>query len=131
MSSALAGGFFTTRDPWKFLAKTWKQPKCPLTDEWTKNMWSTVAYCSAIKKHKAKPFATTWMGLEMIVLSDTERSKSDRDRQRPQDVTYTWNLTYGTRIHPSNRNRLTDRRVVVKGKAWSGNLGLADENYYI
>ena len=67
----------------------------------------------------------------MIVLSDTERSKSDRDRQRPQDVTYTWNLTYGTRIHPSNRNRLTDRRVVVKGKAWSGNLGLADENYYI
>ena len=36
------------------VAKTWKQPKCPLTDEWIKKMWSiyTVEYYSAIKKKK-------------------------------------------------------------------------------
>ena len=80
MSFALGGGFFTTRDPWEFLAKTRKQPKCPLTDEWTKNMWCTMVYCSAIEKRKAKPFATTWMGLETIVLNDTERGQSETDK---------------------------------------------------
>ena len=36
------------------IAKTWKQPKCPLTDEWIKKMWSiyTMEYYSAIKRMK-------------------------------------------------------------------------------
>ena len=35
------------------IAKTWKQPKCPLTEQWIKNMWyiHTKEYYSAIKKH--------------------------------------------------------------------------------
>ena len=35
-------------------ARTWKQPKCPLTTEWIKKMWSvyTVEYYSAIKKNE-------------------------------------------------------------------------------
>ena len=34
--------------------KTWKQPKCPSTDEWIKNMWYiyTMEYYSAIKRTK-------------------------------------------------------------------------------
>ena len=45
------------------IVKTWKQPKCPLSDEWIKNMWyiCTMAYYSAIKKNKIMPFAATWM----------------------------------------------------------------------
>ena len=44
-------------------AKTWKQPKCPLTDEWIQKMWYiyTVEYDSAIKQNKRMPFAATWM----------------------------------------------------------------------
>ena len=50
-------------------ARTWKQPKCPSTDEWIK-MWHlyTMEYYSAIKKNELMPFAKTWMDLEIIIL---------------------------------------------------------------
>ena len=48
------------------IAKTWKQPKCPLTDEWIK-MWYisiyAVEYYSVIKKNELLSFATPWMNL--------------------------------------------------------------------
>ena len=49
------------------VAKTWKQPKCTLTEEWIKKMWYvyTVEYYSAIKKSEIMPFAATWMQLEL------------------------------------------------------------------
>ena len=54
------------------IAKTWKQPKCPLTDEWIKQMWYIYIYISphihtAIKKSEIMPFAATWMDLEIIL----------------------------------------------------------------
>ena len=43
------------------IAKTWKQPKCPLTDEWMKKMWCmyTMEYYSAIKKNAIMSFSAT------------------------------------------------------------------------
>ena len=48
------------------IAKTWKQPKCPSTDDWIRKMWyiDTREYYSAIKKNKILSFAATWMELE-------------------------------------------------------------------
>ena len=53
------------------IAKTWKQPKCPLTDEWVKKMWYIyiMKYYLAIKKNKIMPFAAIWMELEILILS--------------------------------------------------------------
>ena len=68
------------------IAKTWKQPKCPSTDEWIKKMWCiyTMEYYSAIKKNEIMPFAATWIDKEIIILSE--------ERQISYDITYMWNL---------------------------------------
>ena len=50
------------------IAKTWKQPKCPLTDEWIKKMWYvyTVEYYSAIKKNEIGSFVEMWIDLDRV-----------------------------------------------------------------
>ena len=60
------------------IAKTWKQPKCPLTDERTEKMWyiHTIEYCSAIKMNEIMPFAAIWMQLEILILSDINQRKA-------------------------------------------------------
>ena len=54
------------------IAKTWKQPKCPSTEEWIKKMWYiyTMEYYSATKRREITAFAATWIDLEMITLSE-------------------------------------------------------------
>ena len=69
----------------------------------------------------------------------TKWSKSERERQIPYNITYTWNLKYDTNEHIcETETRLTETEntfVVAKGEGagegWIGNLGLADANYYI
>ena len=60
-------------------AKTWKQPKCPWTDEWIKKMWyiHTMEYYSAIKNNEIMPFTATWMDLEMITLREVRQRKTN------------------------------------------------------
>ena len=59
------------------IAKVWKEPKCPSMDEWIK-MWYiyTMEYYSATKKNETLPFATTWMELEGILLSEISQRKT-------------------------------------------------------
>ena len=62
------------------IAKTWKQPKCPLTDEWIKKMWYiySMEYYSAIEKNEIMPFAAPWMELEIIILSEVSQKEKDK-----------------------------------------------------
>ena len=61
-------------------ARTWKQPKCPSTNEWIKKVGYiyTVEYYSAIKKNEIMSFAATWMDLEMIIPSEVSRTEKGR-----------------------------------------------------
>ena len=61
------------------IAKTWKQPKCSLTDEWIK-MWNiyTMEYYSAIKKNEIMPFVAAWMDLEITILSELSQTEKDK-----------------------------------------------------
>ena len=76
------------------IAKTQKQPKCPLIDDWIRKKWYiyTMEYYSAIKKNKTMPFAATWMELEILILGDL----SQKEKDKYHNTTYTWNLIYGT-----------------------------------
>ena len=62
------------------IAKTWKQPKCPLILEWIKKMWDvyyTVEYYSATK-NEIMTFAAAWMDLEIIIVSKVSHPKKDK-----------------------------------------------------
>ena len=61
------------------IPKTWKQPKCPSTDEWIKKMCYiyTMEYYSAIKKNEIMPFAATWLDLEGIMLREISQTEED------------------------------------------------------
>ena len=78
------------------IAKVWNEPKYPWMDEWIKKMWYvcvyihtsppphthtyTLEYYSAIKKNEILPFATMWMELEGIMLSEIRQRKKKINR---------------------------------------------------
>ena len=62
------------------IAKYWKQPKCPSVNEWTKKLWYiyTMEYYTAKRKKELLPFATAWMELESMMLSEISQAVRDK-----------------------------------------------------
>ena len=58
------------------IARSWKEPRCPSTEEWIQKMWYiyTMEYYSAIKNEFMK-FLVKWMDLEGIILSEVTQSQ--------------------------------------------------------
>ena len=131
------------------IAKMWKQPKCPSTDEWINKMWGRcvyvcvcvcvcvcvyflpIEYYSAVKKNEIMPFAATWMDIEIIIL--TEISQTEKDRYTYINITYMWNRKKGYKwTYLQNRNRLKDienKLMVTKGDSSGGGVVVAEINY--
>ena len=61
------------------IAKLWKEPKCPSTDEWIKKLWFiyTMEYYLAMRKNEIWPFVATWMELENVMLSEISHTEKD------------------------------------------------------
>ena len=80
-------------------AKTWKQLKYPLTEEWIMKMWYTIQW-----NITQMPFAATWIDLEIIILSEVTL------REISHNVTYMWNLKrkWYKWAYLQDRNRPTD-----------------------
>ena len=57
------------------IAKTWKQPECPSTEEWIKSTYIQWNSYSAIKKNEIISFAAICMDLEIIILSEIIQTK--------------------------------------------------------
>ena len=103
------------------IAKTWKQPKCPSTEEWIK-MWYiyTMEYYSAVKKNEIMPFAVTWMDLEIVILNEV----SQKEKGKYHMISLTggiWNWHQWTYLW--SRNGLVDienRPIAAKGDGGGG-----------
>ena len=62
------------------IVKTWRQPKCPTTDEWTRKLWCIyiMEYYSAIKKNSFESVLMRWMKLEPIIQSEVRQKDKDQ-----------------------------------------------------
>ena len=64
------------------IARTWKQPRCPSTDEWVKKLWyiHTIDYYSAIKGNAFESVLIKWINLEPIIKSEVNQKEKDKYR---------------------------------------------------
>ena len=62
------------------IAKYWKKPKCPSANEWIQELWYiyTMEFYAAERKKELLPFATAWMELENIMLSEISQAVRDK-----------------------------------------------------
>ena len=70
------------------IARTWKKPIYPSTDEWIRKFWYiyTMEYYSAIKRNEIGSFVEMWLDLESVIQNE------EREKQISYINTYIWNL---------------------------------------
>ena len=62
------------------IVRSWKQHRCPSTDEWIKKMWYiyTMEYYSAIKRNETGSFVETWVHLETVIQSEVSQKEKNK-----------------------------------------------------
>ena len=62
------------------IARRWKQPRCPSTDEWIKKLWYiyTMEYYSAIKRNTSESVLMMWMNLKPVIQSEVSQKTKDK-----------------------------------------------------
>ena len=67
------------------IARTWKLPKFPWTDEWIKKMWHiyTMEYYSAIKRNETELFVVRWMDIESVIQSEVSKKEKNKYHMLP------------------------------------------------
>ena len=62
------------------IARTWKQPRCPSTNEWIKKLWYTytIEYYSAVKRNTFESVLMRWMNLAPIIQSEVSQKEKGK-----------------------------------------------------
>ena len=62
------------------ITRTWKEPRCPLIDEWIKKLWYiyTIEYYSAIKRNKSESVLVRWMNLKPVIQSEVSQKEKNK-----------------------------------------------------
>ena len=91
------------------IAKGWKPPKCPMTDEWVKKLWyiwyNGISF--SFKEKEILSYATTWMTLEDIMLNKINQLQKDKYCM----ISWMWDNYRRNRVE-------TGSRVVVFARDW-------------
>ena len=76
------------------IARTWKQPRCPLTDEWIKKLWYMCAmeYDSAIRRNTFESVLMRWTNLEPIIQNEVSQNEKYKHHILTHTHIYMWNL---------------------------------------
>ena len=80
------------------IARTCKQPRCPLTDEWIRRLWYiyTMEYYSALKKNAFESVLMKWMKLEPIIQSEV----SQKEKHQYNILTHIYGIQKGGNDDP-------------------------------
>ena len=109
------------------IAKKWMKPKCLLTDEWVMKNYST------IKKNEKLPFSAIWIELDILMLSEKRKKKTNfiwYQLHVESKIWHKWTYLWNKQTH---RHRLVADKLGVMQveEKWIWSLGLAESNYYI
>ena len=101
------------------IAKTWKQPKYPSTNNWIRKMWYIyiMEYYSAIEKNKIMPFAATWLELDTLI------EVSQKEKGKYHTISLISGIQYIAQMNLSTEKKIMDlqnRLVVAAGQGRSG-----------
>ena len=103
------------------IARAWKQPRCPLADEWIRKQWYiyTMEYYSAIKKNTFESVLMRWMKLEPIMQSEV--SQKEKHQYRILTHTYGIQMTVMMTLYarPQKRHRCEEQTFgLCRRRGW-------------
>ena len=106
------------------IAKCWKQPKCPSTNEWIQKLWYiyTMKYFAVERKKELLPFATVWMELESIMLSEVSQAVKDKYHMI-SPISGTQSTKQTSKQNITRDIEIKNKLTVTRGEVGGGNRG--------
>ena len=105
------------------IARTWKQPRWPLADEWIRKLWYiyTMEYYSAIQKNTFESVLMRWMKLEPIIQSEVSQKEKHQYSILTQKMEFRKMVTITLYLRQQKRHRCIEQSFGLCGR-WRGEM---------
>ena len=105
------------------IAKYWKQPGCPSANEWIKKLWYiyTMEFYAAERKKELIPFATAWMVLESIMLSEISQEVKDKYHMISL-ISKNWSRIQINKQNITRDTEMKNKPTVTRGEGGKGTM---------